>query len=388
MPCCQLLIAHCLLFFANRHYLYLVKRFVLLLFFFFPLYLLAQNLLMNGGFEEENICSEYGKNCAPEGWISTSLYADYYFDDTPNAFEGSHFIGLVLSHADKPNGRNFIRSRLLCGLRKGAQYQLDLHIRSLHKVFDSIGVYFSGNDFLYQKEKLRQSAPQIFLNDSTLIPSKEWQKVSVVYTATGDENFISIGDFKKRGHSLSARADLGRDYYFFLDSISLTPLNLGERLCAGAAEIKEEEYALDVRHKMLDRLLYVYTKNPPPVTPASKTILQRVDTLTLPDVLFATNSYVLSAKAKELLQAFASRLSTRQIDSVVVKGHTDNQGTQEQNLTLSQNRAAAVEEILQPSVNSPFHARGVASTEPIADNRTPEGRQQNRRVEIFVYIRE
>jgi hypothetical protein len=343
---------------------------------------------MNGGFEEENICSEYQKNCAPEGWISTSLYADYYFDDAPNAREGSHFIGLVLSNAERLNGRNFIRSRLLCGLRKGAQYKLDFSIRSLHKVFDSIGVYFSGNDFLYQKEKIRQSQPQIFLNDSSLLPSKEWQKVSVIYTASGEENFISIGDFKKRGHSLSGRADLGRDYYFFLDSMSLTPLNPKEHLCAEAAAMKEEEYSFDVRHKMLDRLMYMHTKNPPPVTPAPKTVLQRVDTLTIPDVLFATNSYTLGTKAKELLQQFANQMEAHRIDSVVVEGHTDNQGSLDLNQTLSQNRAASVVDYLQGSLKNPFYTKAFASEKPVADNRTTEGRQKNRRVEIYVYIRE
>lgn len=354
----------------------------------FPLFLSAQNLLMNGGFEDENICLEYEKNCAPEGWISTSLYADYYFDDAPNAFEGQHFIGLVLSDAEKLNSRNFIRSRLLCGLRKDAQYRLDFYIRSLHPVFDSIGIYFSANDFLYQKEKLRQSKPQVFLLDLALQPSKNWQKVSVVYTASGEENFIAIGDFKNRGHQLSGRPDLGRDFYFFLDSISLTALHPQEHPCAGWAAIKDEEYGMDVRHKMLDRLIYVHTKNPPPVIPAPKTILQRVDTLVIPDVLFATNSFALGQEAKVLLQAFAEKTKNVQVDSVVVEGHTDNQGSAALNGTLSKNRAASVVDFLKTSINSPLTAKAFAAEKPVADNRTPEGRQKNRRVEIYIYVRE
>ena len=100
-----------------------MKRFVFFLPFFIPSVLLAQNLLMNGGFEEENICTEYEKNCAPEGWISTSLYADYYFDDAPNAFEGNHFVGLVLSNAEKLNGRKIPAcSWRLCASRRGAGF--------------------------------------------------------------------------------------------------------------------------------------------------------------------------------------------------------------------------------------------------------------------------
>ncbi|HEV7331374.1 MAG TPA: OmpA family protein [Flavisolibacter sp.] len=344
---------------------------------------------MNVGFEEENICSEYSKNCAPEGWISTSLYADYYFDDAPNAFEGQHFVGLVLARTDRQVAKHFLRSRLLCGLRKGAQYQLEFYIRSKHPAFDSIGVYFSANDFLYQKEKLRGTKPQVFLKDvSQLMPSKEWQKISFSYTATGDENFISIGDFKPHEHSFDGLPDLGKDYYFFIDSLSLTPLNPQEHLCKEAAAVQEDEYNFDVRHNLLDRLVYVYTKKPPPVNVLPKTILQRVDTLVIPDVLFATNSFSLGEEAKELLMQLVQKTKASTVDSVVVEGHTDSQGNFSSNQILSENRAASVASYMEPLLQASFYIRGWASTKPVADNRTAEGRQKNRRVEIYVYLRE
>ena len=361
----------------------------LILLLCFPFLLPAQNLLMNGGFEEENICSEYNQNCAPEGWISTSLYADYYFDDAPNALEGQHFVGLVLARTDRQVGKHFLRSRLLCGMRKGSKYQLDFHIRSRHPVFDSIGIYFSANDFLYQKEKLHGIRPQILLKDvAAMQPLKEWQKISLSYTATGDENFISIGDFKPREHSFDGMPDLGRDYYFFIDSLSLTPLNPQEQLCAEAVAVKEEEYEFDVRHNLLDRLVYTYTKRPPQVTALPKTILQRVDTLVIPDVLFATNSFALGERAKELLVQLVQKSKTANIDSVVVEGHTDSQGNISSNQTLSKNRAASVASYMEPLLPATFFIRGWASNRPVADNRTTEGRQKNRRVEIYVYMRE
>ncbi|RYZ58026.1 MAG: OmpA family protein, partial [Chitinophagaceae bacterium] len=168
-----------------------------------------------------------------------------------------------------------------------------------------------------------------------------------MYTANGNENFISIGDFKPREHSFSGAPDLGKDYYFFIDSLSLTPLNPQERLCTEAATVKEEEYGFDVRHNLLDRLVYVYTKAPPPVPPLAKTILQRVDTLVIPDVLFATNSYALGEKAKNLVTQLANKTGRARIDSVVVEGHTDSQGNLSANQTLSENRAASVAAFLQ-----------------------------------------
>lgn len=345
---------------------------------------------MNGGFEDENICLEYQKNCAPEGWISTSLYADYYFDDSANAAEGTHFTGIVISNRDRPFVRNFLRSRLLCGLRPGQRYRLQFSIRSYHNVFDSIGIYFSAADLLYQKDRLAASHPQLFLQTATgLKPDGKWQSVVLEYTATGNEIFINIGDFKKRAHNLSAaRPDLSKDYYFFIDSISLTPVNPAEKLCASANQVAQEEYAFDPRHDKLDRLIYAYTKNPPPLEPLAKTILQRVDTLVVPDVLFATASYQLTRQANVVLDSFAHRIETFETDSVVVEGHTDNVGSVTSNQKLSENRAGTVAAFLQQHIRQEIVARGFASSKPVADNRTPLGRQKNRRVEIYLYVRE
>ncbi len=366
-----------------------MRRILFLLVFLFPLLLAAQSLLMNGGFEDENICQEYSMNCAPEGWISTSLYSDYYFDDKPHAYSGEHFIGLILANAEKPHLRNFLRTRLLCGLRKGAKYKLEFYIRSVHNVFDSIGIYFSKNDFLYQKEKLRASTPQLFVNaGKKLVPQKEWQKVSLTYTANGEENFFVIGDFKTRGHRLGINPDLGKDFYFFIDSISLSPANPSEFACKELETIKEEEYSLDVRHSRLDKLIYTYTKSPPPVRPLPKTIVQRIDTLVIPDVLFATNSYALNSKANIILDSFVVHARQLQVDSVVVEGHTDKMGTSALNQKLSENRAASVAAYLQPHFKQALFTRGWASEKPVADNETTAGRQKNRRVEIYIYVRD
>jgi outer membrane protein OmpA-like peptidoglycan-associated protein len=345
---------------------------------------------MNGGFEDENICMEYQKNCAPEGWISTSLYADYYFDDQPHAFEGRHFTGLVLGNKDKPQLRNFLRTRLLCGLRKGAKYSLQFSFRSLHRSFDSVGIYFSAADFLYQRERIASGHPQLFLrSDSNLKASADWQKVSFVYTATGDENFLNIGDFSPRGHEFKNDVpDLARNFYFFLDDFSLTPLDPKEKLCGDAEKVKEDEYNFDPRHDKLDRLIYYYTKNPPPVEPLTKTALQRIDTLVIPDVLFATSSYTLNAKASVVLDSFIQKATSLKVDSIVVEGHTDNQGNSIANQRLSENRAGSVAGYLQPHLQTVFVTRGWASNKPVADNHTAAGRQQNRRVEIYFYVRE
>src|SRR5687768_9611770 len=109
----------------------------------------AQNLVANGDFEDENICTEYTKNCAPEAWIATSLYANYYFDQANRAYEGRHFVGVAAGNIRSKSVRNFVRTRLLCGLRKGSQYRLELYVNSPHDILDSIGAYFTTMDFMF-----------------------------------------------------------------------------------------------------------------------------------------------------------------------------------------------------------------------------------------------
>ena len=113
-------------------------RFLIFFVCFFPAYVFAQNLLVNPGFEEENICSEYKMDCAPEGWIYSVPSFIYYFKDPKLAHEGSRFISLVAGHSEKPYYRTFVRSRLLCALQKGKNYRLEFIFITHDK-----GIYFS-----------------------------------------------------------------------------------------------------------------------------------------------------------------------------------------------------------------------------------------------------
>ncbi len=76
------------------------------------------------------------------------------------------------------------------------------------------------------------------------------------------------------------------------------------------------------------------------------------------------------------------------VDSVVVNGHTDATGNEIFNKELSWRRAASVAVYLQKAVKLNIVNRGFGSERPVADNRTSGGKQKNRRVEIFIYIRD
>jgi outer membrane protein OmpA-like peptidoglycan-associated protein len=348
----------------------------------------AQNLLVNPGFEDENICSEFRKNCSPEGWIASSFKSYFYFDDAKHAFDGQHFLGIAFHSEKKYERQYFVRSRLLCALRKGSVYRLSFRVLTYQESMDSLGIYISSSDMLYRKNRITTREPQFWMADASINAGSEWQEVRFDYTAKGDEQFINIGDFSVSDPSYFQRPGPNHDFYAFIDHLELAPLNPSEKLCPGEALVRETEYAIDARHGQLEKMIYQYMKRPAVTEPLSKTVIQRVDTLVIPDVLFATNSYTLTPAALKLLDSFLLKSEVLAIDSVVVEGHTDSTGTAAGNRRLSENRAHSVADRLGPHFQAQMITRGWASEKPVADNRTAAGRQRNRRVEIYLYIRE
>lgn len=103
------------------------------------------------------------------------------------------------------------------------------------------------------------------------------------------------------------------------------------------------------------------------------------------DVLFETNSANLSPEAQSILEQVATEIDDASSEDVKIDGYADNTGTDSINLPLSQERAAAVEEILSELTTRSgvsFDVEGHGSSDPIASNDTEEGRERNRRVSV------
>ena len=109
--------------------------------------------------------------------------------------------------------------------------------------------------------------------------------------------------------------------------------------------------------------------------------------VTLPqDILFATDSATVRPDLQRDLRTVAQNLQSYPDTTVQVIGHTDNTGDAGYNQSLSQRRAQSVSGILVAEGVSSARIRSIGRGEdaPIASNLTPEGRQQNRRVEIVI----
>ncbi len=104
------------------------------------------------------------------------------------------------------------------------------------------------------------------------------------------------------------------------------------------------------------------------------------------DVLFDFGKSTLKPGPREKLAKVAGILLAHPGLIMEVDGHTDSVGSDEFNQTLSEKRANAVRDYLvaQGVQADSITAKGFGKTSPVASNDTPQGRQQNRRVELVV----
>jgi outer membrane protein OmpA-like peptidoglycan-associated protein len=107
-------------------------------------------------------------------------------------------------------------------------------------------------------------------------------------------------------------------------------------------------------------------------------------------LLFDVNKSDLRPQAKTNLESLAKILNKYDDTNILVEGDTDNTGTEEYNLKLSERRAQSVANYLMGLAvpSSRISTVGLGESNPIATNDTADGRQQNRRVEVAIFANE
>ena len=195
-----------------------------------------------------------------------------------------------------------------------------------------------------------QNPPDRFLTDTV-----NWTPITGFYTAKGGEEYIAIGGFYSYHDSLVQRIrpdrPLAKVYrskekylgYYFVDDVSVVP----------------------------------YSKKWAP-EPGVKYVLQYI--------YFDFDKSDLLPESADELNRLSDFMASNSIYDVVITGHTDSFGSETYNLNLSKNRAKAVADYLMGKgiEQRRITFNGAGSSEPVADNSTPQGRSMNRRVEFMV----
>lgn len=123
---------------------------------------------------------------------------------------------------------------------------------------------------------------------------------------------------------------------------------------------------------------------PAPVAPVVAPTVTKV-TLNA-DTFFDFDKYNLKPEGREVLDQVAAQVRSIDLETVIATGYTDSIGTDAYNLKLSDRRANTVKQYLieQGVPADRIYTEGKGKADPIASNKTREGRAQNRRVEIEI----
>lgn len=127
----------------------------------------------------------------------------------------------------------------------------------------------------------------------------------------------------------------------------------------------------------------VEAPKPPPAPPAPPAA---VKVTYAADAFFDFNKAVLKPEGKAKLDDLTGKVKDINLEVIIAVGHTDSVGTDAYNQKLSVNRAEAVKAYLVSKgiEKNRVYTEGKGKKQPVADNKTAEGRAKNRRVEIEV----
>ncbi len=349
----------------------------------------TENMVYNPSFEEHTICPQRIEAIGiMEGvdawWQPTKGSSDYYNPcggrecQTPRnkmgnqaAHSGEAYCGIYCS---KEHYREYLQTELKEPLVAGKQYRVSYWVsladKSPHAVA-TLGALFTADriadstwDILMQREEIDEMQviatyykPQVVNpSNSVLIFMDQWNEISGEFTATGDEKYLTIGNFNSFNHSsvvpTHAENAVLSGAYYYIDDVSVVCLN-----CADGPQVID-------------------------TTPMP----QKGEIITLHNILFNTDESVLLPQSYNDLHKLIDLLNAHPTMKIELRGHTDNQGTMEHNRRLSEERAKSVMEYLvEHGIDRQrLSWKGFGKTRPIDTNETPEGRQHNRRVEYLI----
>ena len=339
----------------------------------------AQNLFVNGGFEDVNTCVELHQQCSPEAWFNIRPVAPPQITFTPLPFEGKEVLIMSVENVYHPvKNRSFVYTMFCCPLEKGKNYKLSFYLHTAERKFYGIDFYMRSKEFTSKNFSADSIKPSIHISSEDIITTYlGWNYIETVYKATGDEVFCLLGNLARDTfhYAASQRMNKMGDIYYYIDDISFTPLR-PEKPCSNYDANKKRLYAQDHRHT---EQVLVGTEPPAPVF--------ITDTITVPAVFFETDESVLKPGFKKLIDSLLLKMADKKISSIKIEGHTDDRSTAEHNDKLSKERAEAVRNYFiqqKPALKENISASGKGENFPIATNKTEKGRAINRRVVIIL----
>jgi outer membrane protein OmpA-like peptidoglycan-associated protein len=378
----------------------MLRTILIICIFIFSNALQAQPLLANGSLNDRNVCTEFKALCAPEAWFFLPTYIVRSQTEDSNFYEVLAMGGISRTSGEH---RNYIYTKILCTLKPGKQYVFSIWVKTFRNSFDHLDVWMGRYEPGKRTSIYSITNPTFTITAEDVDSSKnDWKKYKVIYTAKGDEQFLMLGNLSAERMDKSKTSSLGkRDVVLYgIDNITLSPVDSTEKVCAEYNAVLKQVYDQNKRHppgfiedieidtSLITKeparereVIWVIVDTPPSIQKPLN------DTLTIPNVLFLYNSSKLNPAFKKDLDNILGKLKSRPFKGLEITGYTDNIGTSAYNIKLSIERAKAIKDYLVTKLQlapSTITIKGAGETNPVATNKTDEGRQKNRRVEIIL----
>ena len=338
----------------------------------------AQNLVPNPGFEEFRQCPRHLGNAAGDlsAWDTPTLGStDFFhtcsqtmgapenFNGRQGAGEGEGYAGFYAYAPD--DYREYLQVPLLQPLEKDRSYKVSFWVSLSERsdfAVEGLGVLFAREPLrvrtkknLAKKHWYAQAGNQYHYLESqgpgNLSDTEDWQEVQFEFVALGTERYLLLGNFlpnnqtRKRNTGRSSN----KGAYYYIDRVSVRP---------DGPLPAEKAYPLD-------------------------------SLLVLPALLFEFDTALLTPSGEEELRRLHAFVRSDPGYSLELRGHTDALGRASYNRALSERRCRAVADYLASLGLEPRRVtwQAFGASQPVGDNRTPEGRRQNRRVEFRIRSR-
>ena len=368
------------------------------------------NLLLNGGFEEVNTCTEYSSECGVEGWFYLKdVKAQMMSNETNTTLLGTNSFAIFYNWLGFTGFTPIIGTILPCGLQKNNRYTFKgiLSAKLNPKLILKAGVCAGDKFYVPRRAFSKNMHPDSIISIKS-IPNTNFFQFEYSFVADGTERYLTFGSYVEEDTVGAKKKLIGtQTVSMVLDNFQLIPEDSRETTCPDFMLNKEVIYNYNFRHKVMDYSLYgkgelaiVFKNNDsnyltqikeplPPLLPPLLPLPVQPDTLKLGDVFFDFNKANLKPAALKMLEAFFTKNNTSStIDSMYVEGHTDSIGNDLRNLALSHSRCESIRLwLLQHQIVAPafIQIHPFGKTKPIAPNSTAVGRAKNRRVEMIVF---
>lgn len=300
----------------------------------FSLFAQGDNLIENGSFEATSgKIRKLGSIENATGWTApTGMKSDLFAPGaklpeigstnvygSETAKEGENYAGIVAYSYNDKMPRTYLSTKLLTPLKKGMRYCVQFHVslaESSKYASGNIGVNFSSRGFsTAEKASIIDETHVLTENNKVFTGMYSWDKVCGIYTATGGEKVLTIGNFTNNGTVKTDKiSKKPADFkgaqiiaaYYYIDDVSVVMLKPGDD-CGCGSNVAEVEVAN-----------IVYQQSFVPTDKMSAA--QKIESQT---VYFGYGKDNLTDAANTTLDLIAKEMLANKALKLQIKGHND-----------------------------------------------------------------